>query len=95
MNKAIQGVVLINNASSIIQMFLILRTQFASSFKCKTITFLTWMETRWRWWFLNNHCQICNFFNPEGKSPKYFQMRKQILLFPHEFGYFDITREII
>lgn len=44
---------------------------------------------------LNNHCHICNFFNPEGKSPKYFQMRKQILLFSHEFGYFDITREII
>lgn len=27
---------------------------------------------------LNNHCHICQFFNPEGKSRKYFQVGKQL-----------------
>ena len=40
---------------------------------------------------LNKRCHICQFFNLEGKSRKYFQVRKQ-LCFSHEFGYFDISR---
>ena len=44
---------------------------------------------------LNNHCRICQFFNLEGKSHKYFQARKQLCFFWHELGYFDISREII
>ena len=30
---------------------------------------------------LNNHCRICQFFNLEGKSHKYFQVRKQLCFF--------------